>query len=217
VRALKYSFGLGTSNSMAVRLDDGSWLVISPASGAPPDALEALAKDGPVSALVAPNAYHHMGQGAWRARFPQAKSYAPAAALPRLAKQAAGVPFEPLEALTAKLPARVACLVPDGMRIPDVLLRASSGGETVWFTGDLISNTVAQDIAAVPRFIFGLLGGGPGYRLNPVPAMIYLKDKAAWRNAAKAAFEQAPPSAVVPAHGLPVRDGVAEKTRALFA
>jgi len=216
VRALKYSFGIATANTLAARLDDGSWLVVSPASGAPASALDELAKDGPVSALVAPNAYHHLGQAAWRARFPQATSYAAAGALARLGKQTGGVPFEPLEALATKLPSRVAWLLPDGMRVPDLLLHATSGGETVWFSGDLISNTVSEDMKPVPRFIFGLLGGGPGYRLNSVPALVYVKDRASWRASVRSAFDRAPPNVVLPAHGLPVREDASAKTRALF-
>ena len=67
VQMLTYSFGPGTANTMAIRLDDGSFLVVSPATRAPEAALDALGKLGPVSALLAPNAYHHMGQAQWRA------------------------------------------------------------------------------------------------------------------------------------------------------
>lgn len=215
VRAIKYSFGPATANTMAVKLDDGTWLVVSPGAKLPAGALDELAKDGDVSALVANNAYHHMGQGAWRARFPKAVSYAAEGSLPRLAKQATAVPFRPLAELTKVLPSRVRCLVPDGMKVPDLMVSVDSPKGAVWFSGDLISNTVKEDVKPLPRLLFALLGGGPGYRLNKVPSMVYVKDKEAWMGSLRRLFEAQPPSVVLPAHGNPLTDDAAVKTRAL--
>jgi hypothetical protein len=97
VRSLKYSFGPGLATTMAVRLDDGTWLVVSPPREPSAEALDGLGGD--VSALLAPNGYHYLGQAAWRARFPKAKSYAAKDSLERLAKKSADIPFEPLDAL----------------------------------------------------------------------------------------------------------------------
>jgi glyoxylase-like metal-dependent hydrolase (beta-lactamase superfamily II) len=183
----------------------------------PPAALDVLAAQGGVSALIAPNAFHHLGQAAWRARFPDAISYAPAGALPRLRKKAPEVPFQPVDELTRKLPPNVAVLQPEGMKAPDLFVRATSGGRTVWFTGDLVSNTTAADIGLPARLIFGLLGGGSGFRFNRVPAIVYVKDRKAWFDSVRAAFEQAPPSVVMPGHGDPVRDDAAARSRAILA
>ena len=70
------------SNSFALRLSGGELAVISPR--VEPDAAffaetEAL---GRVTALVAPNSGHDLGQAAWQARYPDAGVYAPAAAIP---------------------------------------------------------------------------------------------------------------------------------------
>lgn len=216
VRALLYSFGLGTANTFAARLDDGAWLVVSPATGAPRAALEALERDGGVSALVAPNAFHHMGQAEWREVFPKAQSFAPEGAIRRLAKQARGIPFEALEPWAAQLPQRVRLWVPDGMKAPDLVASVASGSESAWFGGDLVSNTVAGDIKPIPRFIFGLLGGGEGYRFNKVPAMVYLRDREAWKASMRARVDADPPTVMLPAHGRPLRDDVAAKTRAIL-
>ena len=215
IRVLKYSFGFGTANTLAARLDDGSWLVVSPAIGLPASALDALGQDGDVSALVAPNGFHHLGQATWRARFPKAVSYAPEGALARLAKKAAAVPFRSLGELT--LPARIGRHLPEGMKVPDLLLSVRAGDGAVWFVGDLISNTVAGDVKGFPGFMFRLLGGGPGYRFNKVPTMVYLRDKKAWKASVRALFEQTAPTAVVPAHGDPITDDAAAKTRAILA
>lgn len=213
---LKYWFGLGSANCVAMRLDDGGWLVISPSMQSPPEVMETLAAKGPVRALLAPNGFHHMGQEAWRRRFPEAVSYAPAGALDRLRKKAPAVPFRPVEELSRTLPASTAILQPDGMKVPDLLVRWRGGTDTVWFTGDLLSNTTGEDMAAVPRFIFGLLGGKPGYRFNRVPALVYVKDRATWVASVLKAFEAAPPTVVIPAHGDPVRDDAMGRSRAIL-
>ncbi len=215
-RALKYSFGFGMANTLALRLEDGTWLVVSPACGVPESALDALAKDGDVSALVAPNAYHHLGQAAWRARWPKAVSYAPEGALARLAKKSAAIPYKPLAELGARLGAGVRIFVPKGMKNDDVLLSAETSEGTLWFGGDLISNTQAEDVSFFPRLVFSLLGGGTGYRFNAVPAMVYLADKAAWKADVRKALEAKPLGLMLPAHGEPVRDDGSAKTLALL-
>lgn len=215
IRWLKYSFGAATANTLAARLDDGTWLVVSPATGAPAEALEALAKDGDVSALIAPNGFHHLGQAQWRARFTKAKSYAPADSLARLTKKSPGIDYLPLGELA--LPARMGLLYPDGMKAPDVMLNVSSGGDRVWFSGDILSNTIDSDVKPIPRFIFSLLGGGPGYRFNKAPALFYLRDRMAWKRSVLSAFEAAPPTVVLPAHGDPVTDDVASRSRTILA
>ncbi len=215
VRGLKYSFGFGTANTMAAKLEDGRWLVVSPAANIAPDLLDALGGD--VAALVAPNGFHHMGQAAWRARFPAATSYAPAASIPRLASKAKGIPFLPIADLTAKLPASLALFEPAGMKSPDLFVRATAGADTVWFTGDLLSNTTSEDLSAVPRFVFSLFGGNAGYKLNKVPAMVYLKDRAAFVASVRTAIEAAPATVVYPAHGDAVTDDVMPRTRTILA
>lgn len=217
VLGLSYSFGFGTANTMAAKLDDGTWMAISPAVGTPESALEELAQKGYVSALVAPNAFHHLGQGAWRKRFPNAVSYAAEGSLPRLGKKSAGVPYRPISELQAKVGGRIAFVEPGGMKAPDLLVRVGGSAGTVWFAGDLVSNTAAADMSLLARIGFGLLGGGPGYRFNPVPSMVYLKDKAAWKADVRAKMAEQPPVAVLPAHGDAVTADAASLTQAILA
>lgn len=216
-RYLTYSFGFGLANTLAAQLDDGTWLVVSPGSGLPDACLDALANEGGVSALLAPNAYHNLGQKAWRARFPDAKSYASAGALPRLTKKCAGVPFLDVTELVPRLGDRVRVHLPDGMKAPDLLLDVKAPDGAVWFSGDLISNTSDADTAWPARVLFGLLGGGSGYRFNPVPSMVYLSDKGQFKASCRALFQGAPPSCVLPAHGDPVTANVAAATQAILA
>src|SRR5262249_18117664 len=155
------------------------------------EVLDALANDGGVSALLAPNAFHHMGQKAWRGRFPKAISFAPDDAMARLAKKSPGINFESIKSLEKKLPPRIRLIQPDGMKAPDVMVSVISETSSVWFSGDIISNTVAEDLALPMRLIMTLFSAGTGYRHNPMPSMVYLKDKAAWKRSALDAIEKA--------------------------
>ncbi len=214
VRMMSYSFGPGRANTLAVRLEPRSWLIISPSAGAPEAALDEIDREGAATALIAPNAYHHLGQTTWRARFPSAVSYAPEGALPRLAKVCPNVPFRSIRELT--LPSHVGFFEPKGMRNPDLMLRVDTPKGIVWFSGDVISNTTPADLVAPLRWLFTLVGGGPGFRLNNMPAMAYLKDRPTWKASVREAMAAHPPSIVVPAHGDPVTEDAERRTNALL-
>jgi hypothetical protein len=217
LRALKYSFGPGTANTLAIRLDDETFVVVSPSIAPPSAVLDELAKAGGVSALVAPNAYHHRGQAAWRARFAGAQSYAPEGALPRLAQQSKGVPYRPLGELSERLPSRVALVVADGFKSPDLLVRATTaGGVTAWWLGDLFSNSGKDDQIWPLRLLGRLAGSGLGYRRNSKPELVYVADRGAWLESVRRAIAPHPPSIVVPAHGDPVLDDTAGRTAAVL-
>ena len=220
VRWLKYSWGPVTANTLAARLEDGTWLVVSPASSPTPAVLDELAKDGDVSVLVAPNAYHHLGQPAWRARFPGALSYAPEGALGRLARKSPGVPYRPIGELVPRLPSYVEMFLPDGQKTPDMLVRASPQGNTVWWMGDQFSNLGAGDQIWLLRVLAPLhdfiSGSGLGYRRNGKPEMVYVSDRAAWLRSIREEVEKNPPVAVVPAHGDAVVEETARRTSELL-
>ena len=218
VRRLKYSFGPGTANTLAIRLEDGTWLVVSPATGAPPSVLEDLAKDRTVRALLAPNAFHHRGQPAWRRRFPDAVSYAPDGAMPRLAEKSPGVSYRPISELIERVRPRVELFAPLGLKAPDLLVRASVPGDAVWWMGDLFSNgTAADQVWWLRRLVAPLVGSGLGYRRNAKPGLVYVRDRAAWLRSIRDALGSHPPSIVVPAHGDPVSEDAARRTQLLLS
>ncbi len=118
VRVLKYSWGPANANALAIRLRPGGWLVVSPPRAAPPGVHEELAADGGVQALLAPNAYHYLGQAAWRRRFPTATSWAPSGALERIAKKTNGAPFGRAEDFVDQLPDNISLVLPAGQKKP---------------------------------------------------------------------------------------------------
>ncbi len=216
VQMLTYSFGPGAANTLAARLEDGSFLVVSPASGAPEAALDALAALGPVSALLAPNAFHHLGQAQWRQRFPDAVSYAPDGALARVTAKT-GLRVAPLAELLPKLGNRVQVVLPNGLKAPDALVRAETTDGVTWFAGDLISNMQPGEGSAIFRAISWLAGVGPGYRYNRLPSMLYLKDKAAWMADVRTRMADGNLLAVVPAHGAVATGETVARTQEILA
>ncbi len=216
VQMLTYSFGPGTANTMAVRLDDGTFLVVSPASRAPEAALDALAKHGAVSALLAPNAFHHLGQAQWRKHFPNAVSYAPEDAIPRVSKKS-GLDYQPISALQPRLGPHVQVIAPHGLKSTDLLVHASTPEGAIWFGGDLISNQAPGEGGLIFRAISRLAGGGPGYRYNPLASLLYLKDKQAWKADVRARMGRERLIAVVPAHGHVATGEVVARTQEILA
>ena len=212
VQWLKYSFGPGTANSLAAKLPDGTWLIVSPSSGASAPVYDALDQRGGVSALVAPNAYHNGGQRAWRERFPRAVSYAPRGANSRLSKKTPGIDYRPIEELAQKLgPARV--FVPHGMKSPDVMFQLPTQAGYIWWMGDQFSNSGVSDQIWLLRVLSRFAGSGLGYRCNSKPELVYVRDRAAWLRSIRTALVELPPTIVLPAHGDPVTDDVVERTR----
>jgi glyoxylase-like metal-dependent hydrolase (beta-lactamase superfamily II) len=187
-------------------------VVVSPGSGVDPRALDAIAELGDVTALVATNAYHHLGQPEWRKRFPNATSYAPPGALPRLAKKAAAVPFRSLAELP--LPAGVRWEDAPGFSIGETILRLDTPRGVVWFTGDLLTNVVRMPGPPM-SWVFSMTGSGPGFRLFKLGTWLFVKDKRAVREWTLERLAREPPVAIVPAHG-PAIEGadLAERAQA---
>jgi hypothetical protein len=204
VRVAKYSWGPATANALAVKLTDARWLLVGCPIDASEDGLAELAQEGEVALLLAPNAYHYLGQAGFRHRFPGARSFAPLGAHARLARKSPDVVYEDLSQLERLLPGHVQLVVPDGQKSPDSLLRVRVSGQTVWWLGDLFSNTSAADAAWWLRLASRLAGSGPGYRCSSRPELVYVSDRRAWLSSVSNALAAAPPSVVVPAHGEPV-------------
>lgn len=169
-----------------------------------------------MSALIAPNAYHYLGQRAWRLHFPGATSYAPSGALARLSRKSPDVPYRLASDLIETIQPRVGFLVPEGMKSPDMLIRISVAGSTVWWMGDLVTNTAVDDQNWLLRIIAPLAGSGLGYRRNSKPGLVYVRDAKAWLHSITNALDAEPPSIVVPAHGSPVIEDTARRTRYLL-
>lgn len=200
----------GKANMVIVRGVDGL-VVISPGAGLDARVLDAVAEQGPVRALVANNSWHHLGQPAWRQRFPDAVSYAPTAALAGLRQKHKTIPWQPLSSLT--LPGHVHAREVPGVSIGETLFTVETKRGPVFFAGDLLANITTLPPPPM-KWAFTLSGSGPGFRLFKLATTFIVKNKDAAREEALAAIDALPPSVVVPAHGRPVDSAdVAERAR----
>ncbi len=208
----QYAFTKGArATTMVFRGADGL-VVVSPATGLGDRDYDALREHGEVRALVANNTLHHLGQSAWRARFPDAVSYAPAGSLKTLQKKAPGIPYKPLSELT--LPAHARCEVPDGYKSGEAIVTVRTGKGSVWFTGDLLTNIPKAPPPPV-GWLFKWTDSAPGFRLFRPALWVFVRDKKAVRAWMLERLASEPPAVVVPAHGPAVdADDVAALARA---
>lgn len=194
----EYAFTKGAyATTLVFRGADGL-VVVSPGTGVSAREYDALREHGEVRALVANNTLHHLGQAAWRARFPGAVSYAPGGALKALEKKARGVAFRPLSELA--LPAHVRCDDPPGFKTGEALFSIRRSKGTVWFTGDLLTN-IQRTPGPPVRWLFTWTDSAPGFRLFKPAVWLLVRDKKALRAWTLERLASDPPSIVVPAHG----------------
>lgn len=197
----EYAFTKGARATTMVFKGKDGLVVLSPAAGMDDRGFDMLGDLGPVRALVATNTHHHMGQASWRARFPDAVTYAPSGAIAVLGKKLPGVPVRPLTELS--LPEHVRYQEAPGFKSGETLLSVDTKRGPVLFTGDLLTN-----IARLPppplRWLFTMTDSAPGFRLFKPATWLFVKDKRAVREFVLAQLAAVPPAIVVPAHGLPV-------------
>jgi glyoxylase-like metal-dependent hydrolase (beta-lactamase superfamily II) len=194
----EYAFSKGAyATTLVFRGTDGL-VVVSPGSGVTARELDALKEHGEVTALVANNAFHHLGQGPWREHFPNAKSYAPSGALERLRKKAPAIPFRPLSELA--LPSGVEAHEIPGFKQGEAFFSIRTSRGTLWFTGDLLTN-IQKTPGPPVRWLFSWTGSAPGYRLFRPAVWLLVRDKKAVRAWMLDRLASDPPALIVPAHG----------------
>lgn len=200
----EYAFTSGAwATTLVFRGVDGL-VVVSPGTGVSDREYDALREQGEVRALVANNALHHLGQPPWRARFPEAVSYAPTDALKVLEKKAPGIPFRPVSEL--ELPAHVRCDEPPGWKTGEAFFSVRVGRGAIWFTGDLLTN-IHRTPGPPLRWLFTWTGSAPGFRLFRPAVWGFVRDKRVLRAWMLERVASDPPSVVVGAHGPPFEAG----------
>lgn len=219
VWAFEYAFSKhGRANCLVVQLRDRKLLVLSPAAEMPDGAFADLEELGDVSHIVATNGFHHLGLSMWRARFPGARCFAPAAAMARIAKQnpQAG-PLEPLSALQPLLPEDVIVREAPSTKCGECWAIVPGTHGAIWYVSDLLANLPEAPPHPVVGLLFRLTGSAPGYRVFNLATTFILKDKRVVFRAMLDDLAAQPPHMVVPAHGVPLSgDDVAGRTRALL-
>ncbi|MGH7435837.1 MAG: hypothetical protein ACRENE_09195 [Polyangiaceae bacterium] len=212
----EYKFGGGVATTLVFRGKGDGLVVVSPASGVGAEELDALKDFGQVTALVANNGFHWLGQDTWRKHFPEAKGFAPATAIPRLTKKSKFA-YEPLE--------NAASLLGDGAQFAEptgfagntfVFVRTKNA--TYWYPSDILSNIPALPTGFVFKTLMSMTDSAPGYKLFRPSVWLQVKDKKALTSWFDKALADTPPTVMVPAHGGPVeRADLVGATRALVA
>lgn len=201
VLSREYAFGKDAYATMLVFRGAEGLVVLSPATKMDAAAFDALSEHGEVRALVATNTHHHLGQAEWRARFPNAQSYAAPAALARLRKKSAAIPYRSLDELA--LPDDVRADVLPGCNNGELLFRVGGAKGSIWYTGDILTN-IERTPGPPWSWLFSWTDSGPGFRLFRLGVWLFVKDKPALKERLVAMLADDPPAVVVPGHGPPV-------------
>ncbi len=208
-----YSFGPGVANALAVGCH-GGLMVVSPPRKAPAGAMEDLAAFGAVRALVAPNAFHHMGLAHWKAHFPAAELFAPTQSIARVERQSGLRGIRPLTAAQAIAGPNVDLVDMPHYKTGEALVRVATERGPVWYVTDVITNMACLPGHPVARFLFKVTKSAPGLRFNNLAPLFMVRDKAALRRWIVAEARRDPPRCLIPAHG-DIADG--EALQELFA
>jgi hypothetical protein len=215
----EYSFGGGMATTLVCRGAGDGIVVVSPAAKVGSAALDELAQFGKVVALVASNGWHWLGHPEWRKHFPEARSFAPAQGIDRIAKKVSALGrFEPLDALAPLLGDRVTVREAPGLKVSNAFVTVRGKTGTYWYPSDLLANIPALPKNIVFRLLMSMTDSAPGYRLFRPAVWLQVKDKEAVRRWVDDELKKAAPVGIIPAHGAPVfgSDVIAD-TKSLFA
>jgi hypothetical protein len=195
-----YSFGPGTSNALAVGASPGL-AIVSPPYQVPEGVFEDLLPYGPVRALIASNAFHHLGIPEWKARFPEAPVFAPAQSVARVERQTGIRGIRPLSEAAALTGLDVELIDMPYYRTGEVLVRVKSDRGVVWYVTDLILNMQELPDNFFLKMLFRLSGSAPGLRFNKLGPLIMVKDMSALKYWLAGEYDKAPPRWLIATHG----------------
>lgn len=201
-----YRFGPGKAYTLAVPAKDGV-VVVSPPLDPSQMLLDELKERGELRAIVAPNAFHHLGLPSWRARFPSVPIFAPAQSIARITSKSKVTGIKPVSELASLLDDRVEILDMPHYKTGEVLVRWKTESGYAWFVTDVVMNMPEEDMKFPFKQLFKWTRSAPGLRRNAISASFMVKDKRslyAWLNEQAA---QKPPSLIVTCHGKPVTLG----------
>ncbi|HEX2827987.1 MAG TPA: hypothetical protein VHP37_16665 [Burkholderiales bacterium] len=212
------AFGPGRVTSLAVRGAEGLF-VLSPPYRAPQSAFDDLARYGEVRALVATNAFHHMGIPEWKARFPNAAIFAPEQALGRVRAKTGIAAVEPLAKAAALAGPRLELVDMPYYRTGEVLARFDTARGRAWYFTDIVLNIRRMPRNPIFNLLFRMTASAPGLKWNQVgPRLVMVKDWRALKRWMRDEFERVTPRWLFTTHG-EIADVVNERkeVRELFA
>jgi hypothetical protein len=195
-----YSFGPGRANALALGVDGGV-IVVSPPCRVPASVFDAVAAAWHVKALVASNAFHHLGLPAWKARFPSAGVFAPAQSIKRVTAKSGLSGIRPLAEAGTLCGDRITLTDMPHYKTGEALVRVREASGLAWYVTDVILNIAELPEHPIPRMLFRVTGSAPGLCLNRIGPVFMVKDRRALRRWLRAEAEREAPRWLIPAHG----------------
>ena len=218
VWSYEYEFAANAkANCLAARIADGKVLILSPATGLSEASFAALEQLGEVAAVVATNGFHHLGQPAWRKRFPSARFFAPSEGMARIRKRNpdAGA-FEPLSQLGPLLGDDVIVRELPNTKCGETYAIVKVDDGHIFFVSDILANIDRLPSNPIVRLMFKWTMSAPGYRVFNLGLAFIVRDKKAVLTKLLSDLENYPASVVVPAHGQSLTgEQIAAETKAL--
>jgi hypothetical protein len=197
----QYSFGGGVARSFAVMGPKG-WIVVSPPRKLGEADVSTLEEQGPIAALVAPNAFHHMGLGPWREKYPDAQIFAPKQSLARVQKKSGLSVIRDVAEAEEHCGDTVELLDMPHYRTGELLVRAKGDQGSIWHVTDVIFNWTEVPPKFMAKLIFTVLSdSAPGFKLCGPAALMMMRDKKAVYRWLKEEAAKKPPVVIVPSHG----------------
>jgi hypothetical protein len=198
---------LGTRMTVA-KLPDGNIWLHSTVS-ATPELRAAVDALGPVRHIVAPNLYHHLFAGEWRAAYPKATLYGPAA----LRKKRKDLDLTPIEEASrapwadALTPMRM-----EGCRLEETIFLHRATRTLV--TSDLVENFATSPHLATRLYLKATGIHGRAGLASPLRLLFH--DRRAARRSVDAVLAVDFDTLIL-AHGNVLRDGAREAVQATYA
>lgn len=194
----EYEFTKGAWATTLVFRGDEGLIAVSPGRGFDSADLDVLRDFGDVRALIANNAYHHLGQRPWRQHFPNAESFAAAAVTEKLTQKSKDFGYRPIDQLP--LPEGAAAHTLAGCAAGELFFTVQTSLGGLWYSGDLLTNI--QRLPKPPlKWFFTWTGSAPGFKLFNPCVWFFVKDKKAAKKHLTEILRKTPPSIIVPAHG----------------
>ncbi len=203
-----YPFNKTKINTVAVRIQDGGLMILSPGLEVSDASFAELDAIGPVTALVSPGPFHHLGLPGWKARYPDARLFATTGGLARIPGQHKGLDLglESIDALQALLPDSVYAVEMPDQKHNDLFVAVTHAGQTTWFTNEVLANMAELPPNPLFALLFKWTKSAPGLRVNT----FVMKLIGAKKPATKAFFDDQlaarAPSRLLPCHGDVVDD-----------
>ena len=176
-------------------------MVVSPPCRVAAGGQDDLSRFGPVRALVASNAFHHMGLAQWKARFPEAAVFAPAQSIARVERQTKLAGIRPLADAASVTGPRLELIDMPHYKTGEVLVRITTDRGLVWYVTDIVMNMPTLPSHPLAKALFRLSGSAPGLKFNNIAPLFMVQDKAALKRWLTAQMDKAPPRWVIPTHG----------------